>query len=147
MLSKSLRLTLTKGQILMLLGPNGSGKSTTLDAIAGLSKVSSGQIGIDGTGGVGIAPQKNVLLVEILRKLEEHVRILYNLKAANTQHTRQDLATLIDACDLVRKENSKVQDLIWRTKAQTSTRNDVCGRKLCLLHGRTIKWIGSIVKA
>ncbi|KAL8682284.1 MAG: hypothetical protein Q9186_001653 [Xanthomendoza sp. 1 TL-2023] len=146
MLSTSLRLTLTKGQILMLLGPNGSGKSTTLDAIAGLSKVSSGQIDIDGTGGLGIAPQKNVLWDELT--VEEHVRILYNhLKAANTQHTRQDLATLIDACDLVRKENSKVQDLIWRTKAQTSTRNDVCGRKLCLLHGRTIKWIGSIVKA
>ena len=58
---KSLTLDARKGQILMLLGPNGSGKSTTLDAIAGLSKVSSGRIDIDGNGGLGIAPQKNVL--------------------------------------------------------------------------------------
>lgn len=50
-----------KGQILMLLGPNGSGKSTTLDAIAGLSTVSSGNVEIEGAGGLGIAPQKNVL--------------------------------------------------------------------------------------
>lgn len=58
---QDLTLDARKGQILMLLGPNGSGKSTTLDAVAGLSKVSSGRIDIDGTGGLGIAPQKNVL--------------------------------------------------------------------------------------
>lgn len=58
---KELSLDAHRGQILMLLGPNGSGKSTTLDAIAGLSKVSSGSIDIDGTRGLGIAPQKNVL--------------------------------------------------------------------------------------
>lgn len=58
---KELTLDIHQGQILMLLGPNGSGKSTTLDAIAGLSKVSSGRIEIDGVGGLGIAPQENVL--------------------------------------------------------------------------------------
>ncbi|KAL8949166.1 MAG: hypothetical protein Q9222_004698 [Ikaeria aurantiellina] len=68
---KALDLDARKGQILMLLGPNGSGKSTTLDAIAGLSKPSSGTIDIDGAGGLGIAPQKNVLWLltpEILPK-------------------------------------------------------------------------------
>ena len=46
---------------MMLLGPNGSGKSTTLDTIAGLNKLSSGSIEIDSTGGLGIAPQGNVV--------------------------------------------------------------------------------------
>ncbi len=50
-----------KGQILMLLGPNGSGKSSTLNAVAGLSTVTSGQIEVNGTGGLGIAPQRNVM--------------------------------------------------------------------------------------
>lgn len=58
---KSLTLDARRGQILMLLGRNGSGKSTTLDAIAGLSKVNSGRIDIDGTGGLGVVPQRNVL--------------------------------------------------------------------------------------
>ena len=58
---QGLDLVARKGQILMLLGPNGSGKSTTLDAIAGLNKVSGGKIDLDGSGGLGIAPQKNIL--------------------------------------------------------------------------------------
>ena len=58
---KKLSLNAHKGQILMLLGPNGSGKSTTLEAIAGLSKISNGCIDINGSGGLGIAPQKNIL--------------------------------------------------------------------------------------
>ncbi len=45
----------------MLLGRNGSGKSTTLDAIAGQSKITAGRIDIDGRGGLGLVPQKNVL--------------------------------------------------------------------------------------
>jgi ATP-binding cassette subfamily A (ABC1) protein 3 len=49
------------GQILCLLGPNGSGKSTTLNCIAGDQKVSSGSIKIDPTGGLGYAPQHNVM--------------------------------------------------------------------------------------
>jgi len=53
-----LNLTVMRGQIMVLLGANGSGKSTTLDAIAGLSKLSSGTINVDGTGGLGVCPQK-----------------------------------------------------------------------------------------
>lgn len=53
-----LTLTTIKGQIMVLLGANGSGKSTTLDAIAGLNTVTSGDIRVDGTGGLGYCPQK-----------------------------------------------------------------------------------------
>lgn len=49
------------GQILCLLGPNGSGKSTTLNCIAGQQKVTSGTITVDPTGGLGYAPQSNVI--------------------------------------------------------------------------------------
>ncbi|KAL8728028.1 MAG: hypothetical protein Q9166_005699 [cf. Caloplaca sp. 2 TL-2023] len=106
---KELALDSHKGQILMLLGPNGSGMSTTLDAIAGLSKVSSGRIDIDGTGGLRITPLKNVLWDELT--VEEHVRALYNLKSANTRHTSQELATLINACDLACKKMAKLKTL------------------------------------
>ncbi|KAL8854960.1 MAG: hypothetical protein Q9221_000156 [Calogaya cf. arnoldii] len=106
---KNLTLDAHKGQILMLLGPHGSGKSTTFDAIAGLSKVSSGRIDINGVGGLGIAPQKNMLWAELTVK--EHVSILSNLKAANTKCTNQDMATSIDACDLVDKKEAKSKTL------------------------------------
>lgn len=49
------------GQILCLLGPNGSGKSTTMNCIAGQHKVTAGNVIIDPTGGLGYAPQSNVI--------------------------------------------------------------------------------------
>lgn len=49
------------GQILCLLGPNGSGKSTTLNCVAGQHGITSGSITIDPTGGLGYAPQGNVI--------------------------------------------------------------------------------------
>lgn len=104
-----LTLDAHKGQILMLLGPNGSGKSTTLDAIAGLSKLSNGTIDYDGTNGFGIAPQKNVLWDDLT--VAEHVRILYRLKARHTRSTRADLKALIEACDLSPKSKAKSKSL------------------------------------
>lgn len=50
-----------QGQIFCLLGPNGSGKSTTLNCIAGQEKVTSGNVSIDPSGGIGYAPQANVI--------------------------------------------------------------------------------------
>ena len=58
---KDLNMSARRGEILCLLGKNGSGKSSTLDAIAGLNRITSGEIQIDGARGIGIAPQKNVL--------------------------------------------------------------------------------------
>ncbi|XXG95904.1 hypothetical protein Hte_002180 [Hypoxylon texense] len=92
-----LTLTARRGQILALLGANGSGKSTTLDSIAGISKLTSGDITIDGTGGLGIAPQKNVLWDELT--VEEHIKIFNRLKSPkNTASSREirDLATSVD---------------------------------------------------
>lgn len=87
-----------RGQIICLLGANGSGKSTTLDAIAGLHKLTSGSITIDGTGGLGIAPQKNVLWDDL--NVEEHLRIFNSLKSPNARATTEEIHALIKAIDL-----------------------------------------------
>jgi ABC-type multidrug transport system fused ATPase/permease subunit len=54
----NLSLTVPRGQIMVLLGANGSGKSTTLGAIAGLHDFTAGNVLVDGTGGLGLCPQK-----------------------------------------------------------------------------------------
>ncbi|KAI5922780.1 hypothetical protein F4810DRAFT_235515 [Camillea tinctor] len=94
------RLTLNagRGQILALLGANGSGKSTTLDSIAGISKLTSGNITIDGTGGLGIAPQKNVLWDELT--VEEHIKIFNRLKSPRNPAPRKEIRDLVAAVDL-----------------------------------------------
>ncbi|EJT73838.1 hypothetical protein GGTG_07693 [Gaeumannomyces tritici R3-111a-1] len=96
-----LTLSAGRGQILALLGANGSGKSTTLDSIAGIGKLTSGKITIDGTGGLGIAPQKNVLWDEVT--VLEHVKIFNRLKSPNKVSSRQELTDLVFAVDLANK--------------------------------------------
>lgn len=90
-----------KGQIMVLLGANGSGKSTTLDAIAGLNSITSGAIEIDGTGGLGLCPQKNVMWDEL--NVYEHVRLFNQLKSTGEFDTKEKIEDLIRACDLGHK--------------------------------------------
>ncbi|KAL9035699.1 MAG: hypothetical protein Q9180_004722, partial [Flavoplaca navasiana] len=101
----ALDLVVSKGQIMVLLGSNGSGKSTTLDAIAGLNTVTSGDVIVDGFGGLGICPQRNVLWDKLTAY--EHVRIFNQLKSAEKPSTKGEIQDLIKACDIDRKRDSR----------------------------------------
>ncbi|KAL9598677.1 MAG: hypothetical protein Q9219_004346 [cf. Caloplaca sp. 3 TL-2023] len=105
----SLDLVVPRGQIMVLLGSNGSGKSTTLDAIAGLNTVTSGDITVDGFGGLGVCPQRNVLWDQLTAY--EHVYIFNRLKSAEQPASRADLEGLIKACDLDRKMGARARQL------------------------------------
>lgn len=98
-----------KGQIMVLLGANGSGKSTTLDAIAGLNSITSGAIEIDGTGGLGLCPQKNVMWDEL--NVYEHVRIFNQLKSTGSYDNKNTIEDLIRACDLGHKIKARSSTL------------------------------------
>jgi ABC-type multidrug transport system ATPase subunit len=104
-----LTLSAGRGQILVLLGANGSGKSTTLDAIAGTNKLTSGNITIDGTGGLGIAPQKNVLWDEL--SVEEHITIFNRLKSPNQRASREEIRQLVHSIDLDAKIKAQSKTL------------------------------------
>jgi ATP-binding cassette subfamily A (ABC1) protein 3 len=104
-----LSLNVLRGQILVLLGANGSGKSTTLDAIAGLGTITHGEIEIDGTGGLGLCPQKNVLWDELT--VFEHVAIFNGLKAMGSKDTKSQIEELVRACDLEPKLHAKSKTL------------------------------------
>ncbi|KAE8374236.1 P-loop containing nucleoside triphosphate hydrolase protein [Aspergillus bertholletiae] len=107
-----LSMDVKKGQIMVLLGANGSGKSTTLDAIAGLTKISAGEISIDygAEGGrFGLCPQKNVLWDTLTVK--EHVKIFNRLKATENVDTEHQLLGLLHDCDLNNKVSSCTRTL------------------------------------
>ncbi|KAK4134983.1 hypothetical protein BT67DRAFT_378638 [Trichocladium antarcticum] len=104
-----LSLSASRGQILALLGANGSGKSTTLDTVAGTNKATSGRITIDGTGGLGIAPQKNVLWDELT--VEEHIRIFNRLKSPGRHATTDEIRQLVVSVDLGQKMRAQSRTL------------------------------------
>ncbi|KAI1327391.1 ABC transporter [Xylariaceae sp. FL0255] len=105
----NLSLNAGRGQILALLGANGSGKSTTLDSIAGISKVTSGGITIDGSGGLGIAPQKNVLWDDLT--VTEHIKIFNRLKSPTNLASKEEIKALVVSVDLSQKLNAKSKTL------------------------------------
>lgn len=103
----NLTLEAVKGQIMVLLGANGSGKSTTLDAVSGLSKITSGEISVnfpEGSGGFGLCPQKNVLWDQLT--VTEHIKIFRGLKAGREPKSQEQISDLIEACDLEKKAKS-----------------------------------------
>ncbi|OAA70550.1 ABC transporter [Cordyceps fumosorosea ARSEF 2679] len=102
-------LNARRGQIVCLLGANGSGKSTTLDAIAGLHRLTSGSISIDGTGGLGIAPQKNVLWDNV--SVTEHIYTFNRLKAPKNHASKEEINELIKAIDLWPKRKALAKTL------------------------------------
>ena len=104
-----LDLSIPQGQIMVLLGANGSGKSTTLDAIAGLNTVTAGTVTVDGIGGLGICPQRNVLWADLTPV--EHVRIFNRLKASEQVATKAEIHEVLTSCDLDRKANAKAASL------------------------------------
>ena len=104
-----LDLKILPGQITVLLGSNGSGKTTTLETIAGLNTVTSGTVTVDGRGGLGICPQRNVLWDQLTTY--EHVRIFNRLKSAGKLASKAELEMLVESCDLAKKLNARARTL------------------------------------
>jgi ABC-type multidrug transport system ATPase subunit len=96
------------GQILCLVGPNGGGKTTTLNCIAGQQKITSGRIDLDATGGLGYAPQSNVIWPELT--VEQHIRIFSDLKCLSGANS-EVISELVKSCDLEEKLSAKAMTL------------------------------------
>lgn len=105
----NLDLQIPRGQITVLLGANGSGKTTTLETVAGLNTVTSGTVTVDGRGGLGVCPQRNVLWDQLTSY--EHVRIFNRLKSTGALASKAELEALIASCDLAKKSDAKARTL------------------------------------
>ncbi|KAI4748370.1 putative ABC transporter [Aureobasidium sp. EXF-12298] len=124
--------TIRAGEIHVLLGANGAGKSTMMDLIAGLQSPTSGTIDINGSGGVGICPQKNVLWDKLT--CEEHVYYFNQLKAEGQKGKSSDHQDLLSRCDLAHKISARSETLSGGQKRKLQLAMMLTGgSNLCLV--------------
>ncbi|MBV9538706.1 MAG: ABC transporter ATP-binding protein [Acidisphaera sp.] len=122
MIVDGVTLDVPDGATLGLLGPNGSGKSSLLRLIAGLRRVSSGVVTLDGRAlaGLGRSAARRLAFVEQTSETDSPVTVLDIVRLGRTPH-RGMLSAWTAADDdavetaLARTDMGGRRDQIWQT--------------------------------
>lgn len=77
---RDLSITIADGEFVVLVGPSGCGKSTTLNMIAGLDEITSGDLLIDGRRVNDLAPKdRDIAMVFQSYALYPHLTVRQNI--------------------------------------------------------------------
>jgi branched-chain amino acid transport system ATP-binding protein len=94
---KGISLHVDQGEIVALLGANGAGKSTTLKALMGMVRSTSGSILLDGKDVSGepayTAPRRGVALVPEGRRIFKRMTVLENLAVGGVTRRASERST------------------------------------------------------
>jgi multiple sugar transport system ATP-binding protein len=104
---KDLSITIADGEFIILVGPSGCGKSTTLNMIAGLEDISSGELRIAGDRVNEKAPKdRDIAMVFQSYALYPHMTVRQNIAFPLTlaKMSKDDIATKVE-------ETAKILDL------------------------------------
>ena len=115
---KDLNLTIADGEFLILVGPSGCGKTTTLNMIAGLEDISSGELRIDGERMNEKAPKdRDIAMVFQSYALYPHMTVRQNIafpltlakmKKAEIAQKVEETARVLDLTDLLDRKPSQL---------------------------------------
>ncbi|OBC07667.1 ABC transporter ATP-binding protein [Mycobacterium sp. 852013-50091_SCH5140682] len=104
---KELSMTIADGEFIILVGPSGCGKSTTLNMIAGLEEISSGELSIGGERVNEKAPKdRDIAMVFQSYALYPHMTVRQNIAFPLTlaKMKKDEIATKVE-------ETAKILDL------------------------------------
>ena len=116
---EDLTLTVGDGEFLILVGPSGCGKSTALRMVAGLEKISSGTITVDGRAINDVAPKdRDIAMVFQNYALYPHMTVERNLAFGLKQRKtpRQEIARRVNEVSAT----LGLEDLMKRRPGQLS---------------------------
>lgn len=115
---KNISLEIQTGEFVSLLGASGCGKSTLLKSIAGLLEVEAGDIGIDGSSILNMAPEKRgtVIVFQDLRlfphmTVEKNIGFSMELKNVSKEQRKKKVAELLEAVQLPGFEKRKIREM------------------------------------
>src|SRR6202051_4076306 len=114
---KELSITIAEGEFIILVGPSGCGKSTTLNMIAGLEDISSGELRIGGQRVNEKAPKdRDIAMVFQSYALYPHMTVRQNiafpltlakLKKAEISQKVEETAKILDLTELLDRKPSQ----------------------------------------
>lgn len=96
---KDIDLDIRAGELIVFVGPSGCGKSTLLRMIAGLERITSGELRIDGVRVNDMPPaQRGIAMVFQSYALYPHMTVRQNMEFALkiAKKTRQDIDTAVE---------------------------------------------------
>ena len=115
---KDLSLTIADGEFIILVGPSGCGKSTTLNMIAGLEEISSGELRIDGERVNDKAPKdRDIAMVFQSYALYPHMTVRQNIafpltlakmKKRQIAEKVAEVAKILDLSELLDRKPSQL---------------------------------------
>src|ERR1700730_5692207 len=115
---KELSITIAEGEFIILVGPSGCGKSTTLNMIAGLEDISSGELRIGGERVNERAPKdRDIAMVFQSYALYPHMTVRQNIafpltltkmKKAEIADKVEDTARMLDLTDVLDRKPSQL---------------------------------------
>ncbi|HTY30368.1 sn-glycerol-3-phosphate ABC transporter ATP-binding protein UgpC [Mycobacterium sp.] len=115
---KDLSITIADGEFLILVGPSGCGKTTTLNMIAGLEDISSGELRIDGERMNEKAPKdRDIAMVFQSYALYPHMTVRQNIafpltlakmKKADIARKVEETAKTLDLTELLDRKPSQL---------------------------------------
>jgi branched-chain amino acid transport system ATP-binding protein len=102
---RDLSMSVAKGEIVALLGANGAGKSTTLKAIIGMVKATSGFIIVDDQDVTGqpahTTARKGVALVPEGRRIFKRMTVSENLKVGGVTRSSAEIKQQIESVNVL----------------------------------------------
>ncbi|OBA76905.1 ABC transporter ATP-binding protein [Mycobacterium sp. 1554424.7] len=115
---RDLNITIADGEFLILVGPSGCGKTTTLNMIAGLEDISSGELRIDGVRMNEKAPKdRDIAMVFQSYALYPHMTVRQNIafpltlakmKKAEIAQKVEETAKTLDLTELLERKPSQL---------------------------------------
>ncbi len=115
---KDLSITIADGEFIILVGPSGCGKSTTLNMIAGLEEITSGELRIGGERVNEKAPKdRDIAMVFQSYALYPHMTVRQNiafpltlakLKKAEIAQKVEETAKILDLTDFLDRKPSQL---------------------------------------
>jgi multiple sugar transport system ATP-binding protein len=115
---QELSLTIAEGEFIILVGPSGCGKSTTLNMIAGLEDISSGELRIGGERVNEKAPKdRDIAMVFQSYALYPHMTVRQNIafpltlakmKKAEITEKVEDTARILDLTDVLDRKPAQL---------------------------------------